>query len=192
KNGLPVIFHIVSKMKYGSKVYTDHPNAFRYQEDLELINLNNVVFHKQIKNQEVLTLLSKSHFQIMPTLHDTYGFSIIEGFSVATPAITTNVCALPEIVRPDQNGYLLELEVNQNQNWTKKSFQRGSQEHWDILDSTYNNLADQALKFLQEFLKTPEHYERLSAGAIAQAYNVHDSQKNRELLDNLYSAIAQG
>ena len=190
KNGLPVLFHLVSGMQYGSKTSTtDYPDVFRYQEDLKLINLNNVVFHQKLINQEVLNLLSQSHFQIMPTLHDTYGFSIIEGFSVATPAITTNVCALPEIVHPDKNGYLLELEVNENQGWRHPSFQRGSQEHWDILDSTYNNLADQAFEVLQEFFDTPGHYEQLSAGAIAQAHNIHDSRKTSDLLDNLYSEI---
>lgn len=189
KNGLPVVFHIISGMQYGAKIFTDHPDASRYEEDLKLINLNNIVFHQKLINQKVLNLLSQSHFQIMPTLNDTYGFSIIEGFSVATPAITTNVCALPEIVCPNQNGYLLELEVNENQSWRHPPFQRGSQEHWDILDSTYNNLADQALNLLLKIFDRPEHYEQLSAGAIAQASNVHDSQKTGELLDNLYSAI---
>lgn len=190
KKGLPVIFHLVSKMKYGDRVYTDYSDASRYQEDLELMNLDNVVFHQKLLNQEVLNLLSQSHFQIMPTLHDTYGFSIIEGFSVATPAITSNVCALPEIVRPRKNGYLLKIEVDENGCWRKKPFQRGTQEHWEILDRTYNILADQALELLQEFLTHPEDYERLSAGAIEQALKVHDSQKSGELLDRLYSTIA--
>ena len=187
--GLPVVFHLVSEMQYGHKIYTDHPDVLRYQEDLKLINLNNVVFHQKLINQEVLNLLSQSHFQIMPTLHDTYGFSIIEGFSVATPAITTNVCALPEIVHPNKNGYLLELEVNETQAWKQPSFQRGSQKHWDILDSTYESLADQALNLLLKIVDQPEHYRELSAGAVAQAANVHDSQKTSELLDNLYSEI---
>ena len=185
KNRLPVVFHLVSAMQYGSKIHTDHPDVFRYQEDLKLINLNNVIFHQKLINQEVLNLLSQSHFQIMPTLHDTYGFSIIEGFSVATPAITTNVCALPEIVHPDKNGYLLELELNENQSWRHPPYQRGSQEHWDILDSTYDTLANQALNLLLKILDKSEYYEELSAGSIAQASNVHESH----LLDNLYSAI---
>lgn len=190
EKGLPVVFHLVSQMKYGDRVYTDYPDASRYREDLELMNLDNVVFHQKLLNQEVLDLLSQSHFQIMPTLHDTYGFSIIEGFSVATPAITSNVCALPEIVHPHKNGYLLEIEVDENGNWRKKPFQRGTQEHWEILDRTYNILADRALELLQEFFTHPEDYERLSAGALDRALEVHDSRKSGELLDRLYSTIA--
>lgn len=191
KIGLPIVFHIVSALNYGPSVQTNHLDKWRYENDLKLLNLSNVVFYKTITNQEVIQLLSESHFQIMPTLHDTYGFSIIEGFSVATPAITTNVCALPEIVHPDKNGYLLNLEVNQNNGWNQM-YPRGSQEYWDRLDSTFDNLVVQALKLLQELLDRPNHYEQLSAGAIAQAEEVHSSQKTCELLDNLYTKIVNG
>ncbi|MEM8722811.1 MAG: glycosyltransferase family 4 protein [Cyanobacteria bacterium P01_G01_bin.39] len=191
KRGLPVDFHIVSALNYGSHVYTDHSDNWRYDEDLKLLNLSNVTFYEKIANQKVIQLLSESHLQIMPTFHDTYGFSIIEGFSVATPAITTNVCALPEIVHPDKNGYLLNLEVNQNNGWNQ-IYPRGSQNYWDRLDSTSNDLVAQALKLLQELLDSPNHYEQLSAGAIAQAEEVHSSEKTGELLDNLYTKIANG
>ena len=188
KRGLPIIFHLVSALNYGSHVHTDHLDKWRYEKDLKLLDLSNVIFHKTIANQEVIQLLSESHFQMMPTLHDTYGFSIIEGFSVATPAITTNVCALPEIVHPSNNGYLLNLEVNKQNCWDSM-YQRDSQEYWDRLNSTFNNLVDQALILLQEFLDRPECYEQLSAGTIAQAERVHNSEKTSKLLDNLYTKI---
>ena len=191
KRGLPLEFHIVSALNYGSHVYTDHLDNWRYDEDLKLLNLSNVTFYEKIANQKVIQLLSESHFQIMPTFHDTYGFSIIEGFSVATPAITTNVCALPEIVHPGKNGYLLNLEVNQNSGWDQ-IYPRGSQNYWDRLDSTFDNLVAQALKLLQELLDNPNHYEQLSAGAIAQAEEVHSSEKTGKLLDNLYTEIING
>jgi glycosyltransferase involved in cell wall biosynthesis len=125
-------------------------------------------------------------------LHDTYGFSILEGFSVGTPAITTNVCALPEIIHPDKNGYLLHLQVNEydEYNCWGPLYKRGGQEHWDFLDNTYNELAFQALNILIKIIDNPEDYEQISAGAIAQAHKVHNSQKTGERLDNLYSQIA--
>lgn len=187
---LPIKIHLVSKMNYGSHVYTDCLDSRRYDEDLKSLNLNNIVLYNKKSNAEVIQLLSQSHLQLMATLDDTYGFSVIEGFSVATPAITTNVCALSEIVHHGENGYLLNLALNENRNWVNLQ-DRASQEYWDILDSTYNKLAEDALELILGILAKPEYYEQLSAGALAQAQNVHDSKKTGKLLDELYSKSVQ-
>jgi glycosyltransferase involved in cell wall biosynthesis len=195
KLGLPLTIHIISGLGHGSGVPTDFPDTTKYLEDLKLLNLNNVVFHKYIPNEKVIELLSQSHFQLMATLHDTYGFSIIEGFSVATPAITTNVCALPEFMRHGENGYILELPINEIRHWSNWVHGEKTQtdEYWEIVNSTYDYLAEQALQQIIQFLDRNdkrEHYEFLSAGALAQAQIVHNSEKQNELFDNLYAAAA--
>lgn len=193
KLGLPITIHIISGLEHGSGVPTDFPDRTKYIEDLKLLNLNNVVFHKNIPNEKVIELLSQSHFQLMATLHDTYGYSIIEGFSVATPAITTNVCALPEFIRHGENGYILELPINKIRHWSNwlHGEKTKTDEYWKILNNTYDYLAEQALQQIIQFLDRSdkrEHYEFLSAGALAQAQNVHNSEKQNELFDHLYAA----
>ncbi|WP_225912135.1 glycosyltransferase family 4 protein [Nostoc flagelliforme] len=195
KLGLPITLHIISELGYGSGVPTDFPDRTKYVEDLKLLNLNNVVFHKNISNEKVIELLSQSHFQLMATLHDTYGYSIIEGFSVATPAITTNVCALPEFIRHGENGYILQLPINEIRHWSNwlHGEKTKTDEYWEILNSTYDYLAEQALQQIIQFLDRSdkrEHYEFLSAGALAQAQIVHNSEKQNELFDELYAAAA--
>lgn len=193
KLGLPITVHIISGLEHGSGVPTDFPDRSKYVEDLKLLKLSNVVFHRNIPNDKVIELLSQSHFQLMATLHDTYGYSIIEGFSVATPAITTNVCALPEFVRNGENGYILELPINEIRHWSNwlHGEKTKTDEYWEIVDSTYDYLAEQALQRIMQFLDRTdkrEHYEFLSAGALAQAQLVHNSEKQNELFDNLYAA----
>jgi glycosyltransferase involved in cell wall biosynthesis len=186
KAKLPVTVHVVSALNYGAGVYTDFADAARYKEDLRLLDLPNVVFHGTKSNQEVLCLLSRSHFQIMATLDDTYGFSVIEGFSVGTPAITTNVCALPELVHHGTNGYLLRLDLNAERNWSQLRNRRGT-DYWEILDRTYDDLAEQALRLLPEIIAKPDYYETLSANSLIQVRNVHDANKAGEQLDDIYS-----
>lgn len=195
KLGLPVTIHIISGLGHGSGVPTDFPDTTKYIEDFKLLNLNNVVFHKNLPNDKVIELLSQSHFQLMPTLHDTYGFSVIEGFSVATPVITTNVCALPEFVRHDENGYILELPINDIRHWANwvHGEKTKTNEYWEVLNNTYDSLAEQALQQIKQFIDRSdkrEHYEFLSAGALAQAQILHNSEKQNELFDNLYAAAA--
>jgi glycosyltransferase involved in cell wall biosynthesis len=189
--GLPVKVHIVSQMRFGHTV-VDHLDPCVHDKDLKLLQLSNVVFHDSLPNDEVLKLLANSHFQILASLGDTYGYSVIEGFSVGTPAITTNVCALPEFVRNNENGYLLHLKLSEYRTWHHNlpPLDRNSQEFWGILDSTYENLANQAVLRLMEFFDRPnqeEHYQQLSAGAIAQVLNVNESYRANDVLDDIYS-----
>lgn len=197
KLGLPITVHIISDLGHGSGVPTDFPDGSKYVDDLKLLDLNNVVFHKNLPNDKVIELLSQSHFQLMATLHDTYGYSIIEGFSVATPAIATNVCALPEFIRHGENGYILELPINEFRHWSNWLYEEKTKtnEYWEILNSTYDYLAEQALQQIIQFLDRSdkqEHYEFLSAGALAQAQIMHNSEKQNELFDDLYAAAARG
>jgi glycosyltransferase involved in cell wall biosynthesis len=193
---LPITVHIVSSLWRGQGVPTDFPDRERYNEDLKLLDLDNVVFHHQIPNEKVLTLLEQSHFQIMASLMDTYGFSLIEGFSVATPAITTNICALPEIVRHGDNGYVLELPLDELRHWANwlTGEKTKTEAYWEIVNSTYDDLAERALQQIREFLDRTdkrEHYESLSAGALAQAQNVNNAQTQNDLFDRLYSQAAE-
>ena len=195
--GFPLTVHIVSKLDYGGNIWTDFPDRNRYEEDLKLLNLDNVVFQGKLPNQEVINLLSRSHFHILPTLHDTYGYSVVESFSVGTPVITTNVAALPEFVHHDRNGYLLNLELNETREWKNLPSPRlknSSEKYWEILNYTYDNLAEQALQIIGNFLERPdkqEHYESLSAEAVAQVQNTYNSKKMNDILDNLYSAAIE-
>ncbi|OUL25184.1 glycosyltransferase family 4 protein [Nostoc sp. 106C] len=196
KLGLPIHIHIVSGLKHGAGVPTDFPDQSKYTEDLKLLDLNNVTVYKNIPNEQVLQLLSQSHFQILATLHDTYGYSIIEGFSVATPAITTNICALPEFVHHGENGYHLELPLNELRHWSNwmHGEKTKTDEYWDIVNSTYDYLAEQALQKIIEFLDRSdkqEHYEYLSKGALTQMQTFHNAEKQNELFDNLYAEAAR-
>ncbi|MDZ7958842.1 MAG: glycosyltransferase family 4 protein [Aulosira sp. DedQUE10] len=193
--GLPINIHIISGMRYGSGIPTDFPDQSKYAADLKLLDLNNVTFHKNLPNEKVLELLAQSHFQILATLHDTYGYSVIEGFSVATPAITTNICALPEFVHDGENGYHLKLPLNEIRHWDNWLYgeKTKTDEYWEIVNTTYDYLAEQALQKILQFLDRAdkqEHYEYLSSGALTQIKNHHNSEKQNELFDDLYTAAA--
>lgn len=187
KMKLPIKVNIISRMNYGAKVYTDCLDDSKYQKDIALLNLENVSLYQSIPNEEVIQLLSRSHFQSMCTLDDTYGFSILEGFSVGTPAITTNVCALPEFVNKG-NGFVIDLELNKYKNWIYLT-NRKEKNYWSILDQTYDDISSKALNFLVKIIDAPEDYEKLSEGSISQA-NIHNSKKTNDVLDNLYLELS--
>jgi glycosyltransferase involved in cell wall biosynthesis len=193
KLGLPVTVHLVSTLPLQLSS-TDHLDADRYNVDLELLTLPNVEFHGSLNNQSVVELLERCHFQLLATLHDSYGYSLIEGFSIATPAIATNICALPELLTHGVNGYQLKLDLDESRQW--KQWQHGedrkSDDYWQVLDRTYDELANQTIQYLTEFQDRSDkgtHYEQLSVGSLHQAQTVHSSEITGRRLDDLYEEL---
>lgn len=194
KSGFPLQVDIVSSLGNG---WTDAADKNRYAADFELFNLPNVIFHGELPNQDVIGLFASRDFQLLATLHDTYGYSILEGFSVGTPAIVTATCALPEFVHPDENGFLLSVDVDelneikwlgiQSNIWNR--IEQGvcqTDEYWDQQDRTFTDFAKQTFERLQLFLENPSEYERLSHNAIVQVKRFHNAEVTSRYLDDLY------
>jgi glycosyltransferase involved in cell wall biosynthesis len=190
-SGLAIQVHIASAMNYAAGAHADHPDPKRYKEDLRCMDLPNVTFHGPLANDRVLELMQQAHIQLLATLHDTYGFSVIEGFSMGLPAVTTNVCALPEIVKPDQNGCILELPRDERNRWIHlKQVERGGDDCWPILDQAYDSLANQAFESIANLVDHPERLERLSQGSIDSAATRHDPQQAARALQQIYGRSA--
>jgi glycosyltransferase involved in cell wall biosynthesis len=187
--GIPVHIHIVSSQMIYSGTHTDHPDPTHYAADLRNMHLPNVTFHGALNNQEVLNLMSKCHVNLLATLHDTYGFSVLEGFSNGLPVISSNVCALPEFVFPgpglNSNGFLLKLPKQEDDRWRYVD-ETHSSEYWEMLDESFESMADQALLHLQGLAAAPERLEQLSRAAIDGVAERHNPARLAEVLDTLY------
>lgn len=184
--GLPVEVHIVSSLTYGANVYTDCQDSSKYEQDIKLLELDNVFHYERLPNEEVIKLMHSCHFQILTTLDDTYGYSVIEGFSVGTPAITTNVCAMPEMVFDHENGFMINLELNSARNWTELS-KRNTDSYWKILNDTFEYLSEEAIKSIVQVLNNPASYLTLSKGAINQIKKNHDVTERATQLNQMYT-----
>jgi glycosyltransferase involved in cell wall biosynthesis len=179
---IPVHLDIVSAMHIAGDVYTDHPDKARYAPDLKLLGETAVTVHGRLPNAEVLALMGQAHLQLLPTLDDTFGYSVVEGFSVATPAIVSNVCAMPELVPPGA-GEIVRLPVDQWGNWEGLHTR-----DWDRLDAAYESLADQLVDQLAAVAEAPERIAAWSEGALERFRQVHESSAVNARLDDLYDA----
>jgi glycosyltransferase involved in cell wall biosynthesis len=192
--GVPVTLDIVSAFRLGGEVYTDHADPRRYEADLKALAHPAVTVHGRQPNARVLDLMAGAHMQLLPTMDDTFGYSVVEGYSVGTPAITTSVCAMPELVASD-SGALLDLPVDEWGNWVglpgnsiDEGAFRGSGAYWAELDAAYSALADQLVDQLAGIADDPEQIERWSVGATARFEADHESRQVSARLDTLYDA----
>jgi glycosyltransferase involved in cell wall biosynthesis len=186
----PLEVNIVSSKMIYSGSHTDHPDPQVYQDDLRNLSLPNVIFHGSLNNQQVLDLMRKCHMNLLPTLFDTYGFSVIEGFANGLPAITSNICALPEFVLSelgeDSNGFLLKLPKDERGYWTHIG-NSTSPDYWEMLDEAFESMANQALVHLQNLAAAPELLGQLSRASIASIERRHNPVRLAETLGAIYS-----
>jgi glycosyltransferase involved in cell wall biosynthesis len=192
--GLPLQIHIVSSKMICSGSHTDHPDPSRYQPDLKHLGLPNVVFHGAMNNQQVLELMGTCHLNLLPTLHDTYGFSVLEGFANGLPAITTDICALPEFVFPapavNANGFLLCLPMDERKCWSHVEESRAP-EYWETLDHAFACMTEQSLVHLRALAAYPGQLEQLSRSALAGIEQRHNPLLLAQALDLIYSHARQ-
>lgn len=66
-------------------------------------------FHEKVSNEEVLKLAKQAHVGLLPSMGDTFGFSVLEMQACGCPVITTDRQALPEI-NNDQCGWLINTK----------------------------------------------------------------------------------
>jgi len=190
--GLRLQINIVSSKMICSGSHTDHPDPTRYQTDLKSMDLPNVIFRGAMNNQQVLTLMGACHINFLATLHDTYGFSVLEGFANGLPAITTDVCALPEFVFPapaaNANGLLIHLPRDHRGCWSHVEESR-SANYWEMLDEAYESMTEQALAHLRALAAAPGELEQLSQGAIASVEQHHNRVLLARALDAIYRKV---
>lgn len=67
-----------------------------------------VVFHGSIPRPELLERMQQAHALIFPTLCDGFGLVVNEAFSQGLPVITTTRAGAADLVRPGENGWLIE------------------------------------------------------------------------------------
>jgi glycosyltransferase involved in cell wall biosynthesis len=182
--------HLVSTKMIVSGSHTDHPVAQRYDEDLKALALPNVTFHGAKNNQQVQELMKQCHLTLLATLHDTYGFSVLEGFSHGLPAITSDVCALPEFVSGSSstmaNGHLLHLPKDGRGCWLHEP-DAISSDYWEMLDQAFSSMALQTFLFLESLARNPGRLEELSRNAIKTLEQRHSQYSLARALEVIYS-----
>lgn len=184
-SGMPLHFHIISNLNYGKGIYADFQDKAAYAEDIKLLALPNITHHGSMPNAAVMKLIEESHFVLLPTLHDTYGYSPLEGMCQGVPAIASATAAIPEFVKDNVNGFLLPLPNDEIGEWIHL---RKLPLQWADLDEAYASLAHSALARLATVIDNPALWNRLSDGALRQIVTHHDATTIAARLEQRYSA----
>ncbi|WP_292291071.1 glycosyltransferase family 4 protein [Marivita sp.] len=193
RRNLPVEFHIVSQLTVGGEngVWTDPTDPAFFDRYLGLMTLPNIIHHGSLPNSEVISLLQSCDVSLLPTLSDTFGYSVIESLACGVPVIATEICALPELVVEGKTGHLLHLETDDLGEWTHLfSMKRDRKQYARILTDTFATLSEQIIERLTALIDAPLALGEMKLAAHDDALSRFDARTQSSRLDDLYDSVA--
>ncbi len=187
---IPIVVNIVSDLQVGPGVWTDPLDAGFFEPYLKLLNLPNVRYYPALPNMRVLELLRQSHFSLLATFSDTFGYSAIEAMMNFTPVIATRQGALPEFIYQNENGILLDLPTNALGEWMPPCRNRGDDRYKLLYAQEIDRLAEEALVALVSIMNEPGGLARLRLGARKTAVEKFSAADAQPFWDALYKEAA--
>ncbi|CDX13136.1 conserved hypothetical protein [Mesorhizobium sp. SOD10] len=191
ERNLPIRVNIVSSLLVGGHVWTDPTSPGFFDPYTKLLSLKNVQHHGALPNDAVLRLLGNSHFAILATFGDTFGYSAIESMSQHTPVLGTRVCALPEFLVDGVNGISLPVKLTEDGDWWNPGYDlRGDAGYARYFRDEVERLATEAVDRLTVYIGQPNLMTPLRRGARRTAETLFASGPAAEFLDALYERVA--
>lgn len=189
--GLPIRVNIISPLVMGAAVWTDPLREEFYDEYKALLVLDNVDYSPRLPNAQMREKLRQSHFSILTTFEDTFGFSSIESMAEHTPVLGTRLCALPEVVEDGVNGILIDMPVDGLGAWLRPpQSERATPAYEEYFRAEIDRIATQALARLAPLIGAPDLLAPMRRAARATAEAKFDSHTASAYWDALYDEVA--
>ena len=189
--GLPIRVNIISPLEMGAAIWTDPEREGFYDEYKHLLTLDNVDYSARLPNDVMRGKLRQSHFCVLTTFADSFGFSGIEAMAEHTPVLGTRVCALPEVVQDGVNGLLIDMPLDNLGMWARPTgIPRSSPVYEDYFRSEVDRIAQSALERLAPLIGNRDQVQAMRRAARATAEARFDSHAASEAWDSLYDEVA--
>jgi glycosyltransferase involved in cell wall biosynthesis len=138
-------------------------------------------------------LIGRSHFLLLPTFSDTFGYGAIEAMARYTPIVATDIGALPEFVEDQVNGILLPLDKNEIGEW---KYEGRTDRHLSAYERMFRDevdrLAETLFQKVQACVQDRSAYSRMRVKARAAAETLFAPDDARRFWDNLYREAVAG
>ncbi len=113
RKGLRTLIHAASKIeKEVGPVIFNIVGADRNLNTLKILAqeagvADRFFFHGGLPNEALLSLFSRTHLFVMPSLVEAFGMVLLEAMATGIPVVTTKVGGIPELIGDEENGLLV-------------------------------------------------------------------------------------
>ena len=154
--------------------YTKEEQQMLKQEVLEILDrrTDQIDWHESLPNKKVLRIMKTSHVGLLPTWHDTYGYSVLEFQASGCPVISTDIRALPEI-----NNHTCGWVIPIGERFDARISTLKSKKQRKAFS---NDLTDSLKTLFEEILDSPRvQLQEKAEKALARIRAEHDPEKHK-------------
>ena len=136
-----------------------------------------ITHYRSLPNKEVLQLCKKAHVGLLPSMADTYGYSVLEMQSCGCPVITTDIRALAE-VNNDDCGFVIKVpkqpsteakyDTDEDHQILKKKIEDGLRHAFSIVFESPDILKGKAQNAMERIIR--EHSPEVFAQRLGAIY----------------------
>lgn len=112
--GIDVLIDIMPDLlkkdnKYRLMIVGDGPEENKLKKQIKDLQLEKVIYFKgRLSRADLLLNLQAADIFILNTGFESFSFQVLEAMYYNIPVITTNICNLPEIIKNNQEGILVD------------------------------------------------------------------------------------
>lgn len=143
---------------------------------------------QHLRHDEVMALIEQHHIGLLPTLSDTFGYSVLEFMSLGVPSVVTNVQALPEFTG-DDTGWQLKIPTDHRGEWLGRD-QDAELRRSHYFDSV-RTMTQDLVGVLSSIRATPEVLATKSASSERRFDTQFDLGLRQETMLSLYSKAVE-
>lgn len=169
---------IVSKLNYGDYASVSCEND--YKDALALIHSARwIEYYETLANEDVVELMRKSHIGLLPSLAETYGYSVLEMQAAGCPCITTNIRALGEI-NNDKRGWICDINPN---GFGEAIYGSDNEEHKRAVQ---NQLENELLRVFNDIFQNQRIIEEKAHLSVKYIEENHNPDMISKMIQDIY------
>lgn len=161
------------------------------QEDTDrtverLRRMPGVTYHERLPNRDVHALMRSHDVLIFPTLDESLGWVAVEAALAGMPVISTDIFALPELVRHGETGILIPLDKNEARRWSGLWLSGAAFDA--ALARAFATLRQGIVGALLGFVSRPDDARAMGEAARRHMTMLYDFDSARRRLGDIYAA----
>ena len=140
-------------------------------------------YHERVSNEEVIDFAKQAHVGLLPSMGDTFGFSVLEMQACGCPVITTDRQALPEINNNDCGWILNTKELRLSHGDDFAHYTRAE------VDALSESIRVQLEKTVTEILLNQSQIKKKAENSRERVGSVHSPKRYAERLYQIYTLM---
>jgi len=136
-------------------------------------------YYDYLPNRQIVDIARQSHIGLLPTLADTYGYSVLEMQACGCPVITTDIRALPEI-NDKECGWILHVPKD----FTGEALYETTQQRAQLKQIIHDQLCATLVAIFSDVSVLPEK----ALASMERIKRVHDPERYSRELSSIFEA----